>query len=129
MHNKAFFLHVVKFAVVGASNAIISYIVFFILYNEVLVGDAFRAQCGSYSAGIIWSFVWNKKWTFSEKANGWASFAPFLILQLMLLLISAFALDVAKGNLNWDINLIWACVMTASTIINFTVTKYLVFRA
>jgi putative flippase GtrA len=129
MHNKAFSLHLVKFVIIGASNTIISYIVFFILYNTVLAGDAFHSQCFSYSAGIIWSFIWNKRWTFSEKPNRWASFAPFLILQLTLLLISAFALDIAKGNLDWNINLIWVCVMTVSTIINFAITKYLVFRA
>jgi len=128
MRNKAFFIHLVKFIIIGASNTIISYIVFSILYNKLLAGDAFYSQCLSYTAGIIWSFIWNKRWTFSEKPNRWASFAPFLTLQLILLLISAFALDIAKGNLDWNINLIWGCVMAVSTAVNFVMTKYLVFR-
>ena len=128
MRNKAFFIHLVKFIIIGASNTIISYIVFSILYNKLLAGDVFYSQCLSYTAGIIWSFIWNKRWTFSEKPNRWASFAQFLTLQLILLLISAFALDIAKGNLDWNINLIWGCVMAVSTAINFVMTKYLVFR-
>jgi putative flippase GtrA len=129
MRNKVFFIHFVKFIIIGVSNTIISYIVFFILYNNLLAGDAFYSQCLSYTAGIIWSFIWNKRWTFSEKPNGWASFAPFLTLQLSLLFISAFALDIAKGKLDWNINLIWWCVMAVSTAINFVITKYLVFRS
>jgi len=128
MHNNALFIHLVKFIIIGASNTIITYICFFILYKTLLAGDAFYSQCLSYAAGIIWSFIWNKRWTFSEKPNTWASFASFLTLQLMLLLISAFALDIAKGNLDWNINLIWGCVMAVSTAINFVITKYLVFR-
>ena len=128
MNNKGFGIHAVKFLIIGASNTVISYTVFFALYNTVLAGDAFYSQCVSYGAGILWSFIWNKRWTFSEKPNTWVSFAPFLVLQLMLLFVSAFALDAAKNNLHWDISLIWVCVMAVSTAINFVMTKYLVFK-
>src|SRR5690348_5910697 len=129
MNNKGFGIDLVKFIIIGASNTVISYTVFLVLYNALLAGDAFYSQCLSYAAGIIWSFIWNKRSTFSEKPRGWASFPPFLALQLMLLLISAFALDIAKGNLDWNITLIWVCVMAVSTAINFVIAKYLVFRA
>jgi putative flippase GtrA len=121
MPNKACFTHLVKFVIVGASNTIISYIVFFTLYNKLLVGDAISSQCLSYAAGIIW--------TFSEHPNKRALLAPFVILQLMLLLISALALDIAKENLEWNINLIWVCIMAVSTAMNFVLSKYVVFKA
>jgi putative flippase GtrA len=129
MPNKACFTHLVKFLIVGASNTIISYIVFFTLYNTLLVGDAVSSQSLSYAAGILWSFTWNKRWTFSEHPNKRALLAPFLILQLMLLLISALALDIAKENLDWNISLIWVCIMAVSTAINFVLSKYVVFKA
>lgn len=129
MNNKGFGIHLVKFLIIGASNTVISYTVFFVLYNTVLAGNAFYSQCLSYTAGVLWSFLWNKRWTFSENPNRWASFPSFMVLQLMLLLISAFALDAATGNLHWNITLIWMCVMAISTAINFVITKYLVFRA
>jgi putative flippase GtrA len=94
-----------------------------------LVGDALSSQCVSYTAGIIWSFIWNKRWTFSENPNRWTLLAPFLILQLMLLLMTALALAIAKENLDWNINLIWVCIMAVSTVINFFFSKYLVFKA
>lgn len=129
MPNKACFTHLVKFVIVGVSNTIISYIVFFTLYHTLLVGDAVSSQSLSYAAGILWSFTWNKRWTFSEHPNRRAFLAPFLILQLMLLAISALALDIAKENLDWNINLIWVCIMAVSTAINFALSKYVVFKA
>lgn len=129
MPNKACFTHLVKFVIVGASNTIISYIVFFTLYNKLLVGDAISSQCVSYAAGIIWSFMWNKRWTFSEHSHRWTLLAPFLILQLMLLLMTALALNIAKENLDWNINLIWVCIMAVSTVINFVFSKCLIFKA
>lgn len=129
MNNKGFGIHLVKFLIIGASNTVISYTVFFVLYNTVLARDAFYSQCLSYTAGILWSFIWNKRWTFAEGPRRRSSFPPFMALQLVLLLISAFALDAAKGNLHWNITIIWLCVMAVTTAINFVVTKYLVFRA
>lgn len=129
MHNKSSYTQLIRFVIVGVSNAVISYIVFFILYSKLLAGDAFYSQCLSYAAGIIWSFFWNKKWTFSEKKHSWAVFSRFLILQLVLLFVSAFFLDLTKNNLNLNIYLIWVCVMAVITFLNFVLSKSLVFRA
>ncbi|MDO6444983.1 GtrA family protein [Colwellia sp. 1_MG-2023] len=128
MFDKDFVKQLTKFLIVGASNTALSYIVFFISYNYFLSKDAFYSQCLSYSAGIIWSFFWNNKWTFSKANKSWSAFYPFLILQLFLLLISAFLLDIAKAQLNLSINLIWLGVMVVITILNFFLTKHLVFK-
>tara|TARA_R110001599_G_scaffold262322_1_gene462812 strand:+ start:13283 stop:13672 length:390 start_codon:yes stop_codon:yes gene_type:complete len=128
MINKISLMQLIKFVMIGASNTAISYVVFFTLYSNLLAGDAFYSQCLSYAAGIIWSFFWNKRWTFSDKKQSWVAFYPFLILQLILLFISAFFLDIAKDNLDWDINLLWVSVMAVITIINFVLTKFLVFK-
>lgn len=117
-----------KFIVVGITNTIISYCVFFIFYNFILAGSAFISQCISYAAGIFWSFTWNKSWTFSEKKHNWKTFIPFFIVQITLLLTSAFALSVAVQNLNWNVNFIWLCVMAIITIANFILSKFLVFK-
>ena len=117
-----------KFVIIGVSNTLISYIVFIIVYSKLLVGDAFFSQSLSYAAGILWSFFWNKKWTFREKKHSWVKFFPFLTLQLILLLVSAFLLMIANDYLDWNINLIWICVMGVITIINFVFTKLLVFK-
>ncbi|MBN2284947.1 MAG: GtrA family protein [Tissierellales bacterium] len=117
-----------KFIVVGISNTLISYIVFFGFYNFVLLGNAFLSQCISYAAGVLWSFNWNKKWTFSGKKHRWSVFIPFATVQVTLLFLSAFSISIANHNLNWNVNLIWLCVMVIITVINYNISKYLVFR-
>jgi putative flippase GtrA len=128
MFDKNFVKQLTKFLIIGASNTALSYFVFFIGYNYFLSKDAFYSQCLSYSAGIIWSFFWNNKWTFSNANNSWSAFYPFLILQLSLLVTSALLLELAKKQFDLDINLIWLSVMVVITILNFFLSKYLVFK-
>ncbi|MBN1545628.1 MAG: GtrA family protein [Syntrophaceae bacterium] len=118
-----------KFLIVGISNAIVSYTVFLVVYKFVLFGNAFVSQCLSYAAGILWSFNWNKNWTFSRTKHQWDVFIPFVMVQVMLLFLSAFSLSIAHEHLHWNINIIWVCVMAVITLMNFSATKYLVFKA
>ena len=118
-----------KFIIVGISNAIVSYAVFFVVYGFVLFGDAFVSQCLSYAAGILWSFIWNKNWTFSRTRHGRDAFIPFVTVHVMLLFLSAVSLRIAHEHLNWNINIIWVCVMAVITLMNFGATKHLVFKA
>jgi putative flippase GtrA len=128
MYEKLIRPRLLKFVVIGISNTLIGYIVFFIFYNFILIGAAFLSQCISYAAGILWSFNWNRKWTFSETKHRWSAFIPFVTVQVTLLFLSAFSLSVANHNLNWNINLIWLCVMAIITVINYNISKHLVFR-
>ena len=55
-----------RFAAVGATNAALSYAVLCLLL--VILSDhpwrAGLAQAVSYAAGTVWSFFWNRTWTF-----------------------------------------------------------------
>jgi putative flippase GtrA len=117
-----------KFTIIGITNTAISYIFFYVLYNYFLIGNVFYSQCLGYAAGIVWSFIWNKKWTFSFTNISYSVFFSFLFLQLILLITSAFLLAIAKASINWNINLIWVVVTAIITIINFLFTKFLVFK-
>ena len=117
-----------KFIIVGLSNTIISYIVFFVFYNFILISNAFSSQGISYAAGIFWSFFWNRKWTFSEKNHSLKTFIPFFIVQITLLFISAFSMSYATQHLSWNVNYIWFFVMAIITIINFVLSKFIVFK-
>jgi putative flippase GtrA len=128
MLKKIFTPFLIKFIIVGFSNMIIGYIVFTVFYNSILTGLAFPSQCVSYGSGIFWSFFWNKNWTFSEKNKSWSAFFPFLVLQITLLILSATLISIAADNLSWDINIIWFLIMALITLINFTFSKYMVFR-
>jgi putative flippase GtrA len=79
--------------------------------------------------GILWSFTWNRKWTFSEKEHSWKAFIPFLIVQLSLLLVSASSISFTEQHLpGWNINIIWIVIMVFMTFANFLLTKHLVFK-
>lgn len=129
MTNKLLNEQLVKFIIIGLPNMFISYLAFIAAYSNLFSGNAFYSQCISYSSGILWSFFWSKKWTFSSKSHKWVLLLPFFILQVALLLLSAYLLSMVKNNLDLDIYIIWVFVMTIITIINFVCTKFLVFRA
>ncbi|AOZ90424.1 hypothetical protein BK049_17880 [Bacillus xiamenensis] len=59
------------FSIVGVSNTLIDFIIFFFL-TACLV-PSFLAQCLSYTAGMLNSYIWNRKWTFQvkKKADKW----------------------------------------------------------
>jgi putative flippase GtrA len=71
----ASFLQFVKFGIVGASNTIISYILYFIsllCFKKlgILVGsDYLVAQVIAFVLSVLWSFYWNNKMVFTVEAG------------------------------------------------------------
>ena len=117
-----------KFLAVGVSNTLISYLVFLVCYNALLAGSAFTSQAISYAAGIVWSFIWNRRWTFAGASGSGSSFITFLALQLMLLLLSSSSLALVKRTTDWNLNYAWVLVMGVVTALNFVVSKKFVFK-
>ena len=142
-----------KFIVVGFSNFIVSFVVFYLYYNYwklsgifySLLGQAGRnlenivLQAGAasldatlanivgYSAGIINSFTWNKLWTFEAKKKTAKQFGRFLVLNLFCLLLSSAFLFVFTDYLGWAYLPVWFVTMGIITLVNFAVSKYWVF--
>ena len=142
-----------KFIVVGFSNFIVSFVVFYLFYNYwklsaifySLLGQAGRnlenivLQAGAasldatlanivgYSAGIINSFTWNKLWTFEAKKKTAKQFGRFLVLNLFCLLLSSAFLFVFTDYLGWAYLPVWFITMGIITLVNFAVSKYWVF--
>jgi len=129
MENDLLYIQLSKFVIVGISNAIISYLVFIIAFNSSSIGNAFTSQAVSYSAGILWSFYWNAKWTFSSERKKSTLLISFFSLQITLLFLSSFMMGFAEKNLDWNITLIWFLVMGSITVINFGFSKILVFKS
>jgi putative flippase GtrA len=137
-----------RFLVVGLSNFVISFGVFYLLYNYwklsglfynifgqagktlesfiMQVGatslDATLANIFGYNAGIINSFIWNKVWTFQVKDKIRAQFGRFLFLNIACLLF------VFIDSLGFPYGIVWFVTMAAVTLINFISSKYWVFR-
>ena len=142
-----------KFIVVGFSNFIVSFVVFYFFYNYwklsaifySLLGQAGRnlenivLQAGAasldatlanivgYSAGIINSFTWNKLWTFETKKKTARQFGRFLALNLFCLLLSSTFLFVFTDYLGWAYLPVWFVTMGIITLVNFFISKVWVF--
>jgi len=129
MGNNLLHIQLSKFIIVGISNTIISYLVFIVAFNSLLISNAFASQAISYSAGIVWSFYWNEKWTFSSEIKRSTLLVRFFSLQITLLFLSSFVMGFAAKNLNWNITLMWFLVMGFITVTNFVFSKILVFKS
>ena len=122
--------HLAKFLAVGLSNTLISYLVFILCYSIILDKNALISQIFSYSAGIFWSYFLNKNWTFSDTRQGTKrTMLPFMLVQISLLCLSSVLVNYAVSNLSLNVNLIWIITMGCITVLNFVLTKYLVFSA
>jgi len=82
-----------RFAIVGVSNTIVDYGLFYLLTRSEL--DPLVANPISVETAIIWSFTWNSLWTFSERKNTQpllARAATFQFVQLGGLALSQISL-------------------------------------
>lgn len=114
-----------KFCMVGVSNTLLSFLVFWTLVQGDL--HVFLAQILSYLAGIFWSFFINSRWTF--RANGALTnrFVRFLVLQVSLMLLSAFSVSTLTSVSLLGPSISWVLVMAVVTVVNFGVSRAFVF--
>lgn len=120
----------IRFLLVGLSNTILSYAVFRVSLSLLpdFGGAAAVAQGFSYSAGLFWSYFWNRVWSFRSSEVMFGEFSKFVVLQLSLLVLSAAAISVLVDIFGLAPTISWVSVMFFITLINFAVLKYWVFR-
>ena len=76
IENKESIVQIIKFAIVGASNAIVYYacytllLLFFDYYQIITKYDYIAAQYISFFLSVLWSFFWNNMFVF-EKNEKW----------------------------------------------------------
>jgi putative flippase GtrA len=118
-----------RFLAVGVSNTLISYFSF-LLALTALEGHRWRgavAQAIGYSLGILWSFVWNRYWSFESKGCLAREMTLFIISQMVCLLLSVGLIGIAVDVLEVNVTLSWVVVMGAVTLLNFGLLKIVVF--
>jgi putative flippase GtrA len=120
--------HLIRFLMVGASNTVVSYLVFLFGYHLWFVGNALFAQPLSYGAGIVWSYFWNRNWTFQSSAGVGREFIRFIVVQIILLFLSTGLVHLVVDRLNINASVGWILVMAFITALNFFLTKTFVFR-
>ena len=143
-----------RFLLVGASNFVVSFAVFYLFYEhwrlsgplfgvlgEVGEGlsallarvgagsaDATLANLLGYSVGVFNSFLWNRRWTFRMTHAGSGQLRRFLLLNLACLVSSSSALFLLVDRLDWPYRPTWLITMGLITLLNFALSKHWVFR-
>lgn len=83
------------------------------------------AQATAYATGVLWSYFWNSRWTFSDAPAG--SFFRFLVVQSACLAVSAGAVGALVDVLGFPATTAWLLVMALITIVNFIAVRYWAF--
>jgi putative flippase GtrA len=121
----------IKFGIVGFSNTVISYVVYFILvYFKV---HYFAANIFSFFAGIINSFFWNNRYVFKKHDNN--RNAPVSFIRMVIaycftgLLLQNLFLYIFIDVLSYSKYLAPFFGMVITVPLNFVMNKFWVFRS
>lgn len=124
MMNKG--LPLIKFALVGVVNTSIDLAVYALLtwcgLNYII------AQCISYSAGVLNSYMMNRKWTFERKGKGSnREFFAFIGVNLISLVLTSLLLTLFYQWLGISLLISKLLVTAVSIGTNYIGTKQFVF--
>lgn len=116
---------VVRFGVVGVSNSVVSYGAFRLAHRVL---PAFAAQCIAYTIGTVWSYYWNRRWTFQSQGKVASEASRFMSLQIAFMLLSSALLGLFVDHLHWQPTLCWIGVSAFVTVLNFVASRYWAFK-
>jgi putative flippase GtrA len=116
---------VVRFGLVGVSNTVLGYTVF---RGAHRVLAAAVSQALSYLVGMLWSYYWNRRWTFKSQGNVASEATRFFCLQVGFLLLSASLLGLLVDRLHENPTLSWVGTAGLCTILNFFASRFWAFK-
>jgi putative flippase GtrA len=73
-----------RFSIVGVTNTLVDYSIFYSLTRTAGL-DSLWANPISVESAILWSFIWNSLWTFSERKSSKSLIVRFFIFQFVSL--------------------------------------------
>lgn len=118
-----------KFAVVGASGALVSFAVYHaLLHFKVDLPLAFAV---GFIMGGVNNYWWNRLWTFRSTGHMGKELAQFLTVSAIALglgLLITLELNTHLGAFQLRNSLIWLCGTVGGMGVNFFVNKYWTFR-
>ena len=120
-----------RFLAVGFSNFVVSFTVFRVLL-ALPWSSQFKAslcQLASYGAGTVWSFIWNRRFTFRSTEPILGQALRFVSLQASLALVTASLIGLSVDILELPPTPSWLAIMGVATIVNFLLAKRWVFRS
>jgi len=115
----------VRFVVVGCSNTALGFAIFWSAHHLM---PAFGAQCLSYTLSMLWSYYWNRRWTFQTKGRVAGEAVRFFTSQIAFMLLSSFLLGMLVDRWRLPAGPSWLAVMALITVLNFVVSRYWSFK-
>lgn len=116
-----------KFCIVGGINTAITFIVFY-LFSELLGVNYLLSSSLGYAAGVINSYIMNKKWTFRDRdRNIISQFTKFLLVNLLSLSLNLFIMYLCVDNLGLPKMISQLTATCFTTIFNFAGSRLFIF--
>lgn len=115
----------VRFGVVGVSNTAISFAAFWSLHRAA---GAAAAQGIAYTLGTLWSYYWNRRWTFQSRGKVASEAGRFFSLQIGFMLLSSALLGLLVDRAHLPSGLCWLAVSALITVLNFVASRYWAFK-
>ena len=115
----------VRFGVVGVSNTAIGFGAFW-FFHQFLRASA--AQGIAYTMGTLWSFYWNRRWTFQSQGNVASEASRFVGLQIGFMVASSLLLGLLVDHHHLPPWPCWFAVSALITVLNFVASRYWAFK-
>ncbi|HET7546024.1 MAG TPA: GtrA family protein [Polyangiaceae bacterium] len=118
-------ISLVRFGVVGVSNTAIGFGAFWTAHR---VAPAAAAQGFAYTLGTLWSYYWNRRWTFQSQGKVASEAGRFISLQIGFMLLSAALLGLLVDHAHLPSGPCWLAVSVLITVLNFVASRYWAFK-
>ena len=116
-----------RFGLVGVSNTLIDFALYWFLSRYVLVDQYVVAKMISYFGALINSYLMNKYWTFGSSERSLAEAVRFLLIIFASWAANSLAMRLLIGVGTPDL-LAFLCATAVSALFNFTLQKFFTFR-
>lgn len=127
-NNRITGIQLVKFSLIGLLNTGIHYSIFLFLYRVFGVYYLAASVVG-YCAGLINSYIMNKKWTFrTTGVRVHIEFVKFIMVNLISLFVNLAALKYAVDHIGIIPEVGQIIAIVFSTIVNFLGNKLWTFH-
>ncbi len=118
----------VKFSLVGALNSLVHFCVFMALYRIAMLHYLASSAIG-YGAGMINSYILNRRWTFSSSQEKITKeFSKFTLVNTVALLVNVGSLRFFKENASMSAEAGQVFAIGLSLGVNFLGNRYWTFK-
>lgn len=118
---------IIKFGITGVGNTFVDYMVFTVLV--LLNVNAYFSQVCSFMAGMLNSYLINRRWTFHTKDRFFSlQIVRFILANLSVLAVSMLLLKLLMDFAGWPVLIAKLGALCITMVLNFIVSRLWVFR-